>query len=203
MEAGVEVYRESPHGADVAALLQVIALLGVEVRPAMPPAGSDDAYVVLDMGARGSMYDEESAPREVWHAARAEFSRAFTAVGLVLDAQADPPPGAVPVPALRCMPALCVLSGRRPRRISAQALREQLMEAKKAQTRSVLHFLENSIRPQRPVKGEVLDALERTTRGLTHPALVEGLHRLRAEINRSSPEGLRDVLVGYKNLLEG
>lgn len=198
----MKFYCESPHNADVAALLQVMALLGVEVRLMLPPNGSDDAYVVLDMGARGSMYDEESAPREVWHVARADFARAFVAVGLVLHAQADPPPGAVPVPALRCMPTLYALSARRPRHISPQALREQLMEAKKAQTRSVLHFLENAIGLQPPVKGEVLYALEQTARALSHPDLVGGLRILQAEIERSSPQGLRDVLVAYKNLLE-
>lgn len=200
-EAGVKVYCESPHGADVAALLRVVALLGVEVVPALPP--DDDAYLVLDMGARGSMYDEGSAPREGWLAARAEYSHAFVTIGLVLDTRTSPPPGAVAVPALRCMPTLCALAARHPRRISPQALREQSMDAKKAQTRSVLHFLEGVLGERQSAKAEVLDALDRTAGALTHPDLRKSLDRLRGEVELSRPEGLQDILAGYKKLLEG
>lgn len=201
-DTNIKLYSEASLGSDVAALLQTGELLGFEVRLSMPRMGNDDAYVLIDLGSRGSVYDDEGTARELWYKARAEFSRAFRLVGLVHRAPEDPPPGAEPVKILSCMPILCRLRERIPLAISRQSLGEQLIEVEKADTRAVLHFLENSFSFPRPVLSEVLVSLERTLKKMRSTIWLTDLRKIREEIIQSDPNRIRNILIRFKNLVE-
>lgn len=188
-------YVEPRTGMGVRALLQLLALLGAPVAIKLPSRAEIASYIVIDIERRRSRLGRQEWV-DAWFDARAELDHPGILVGLTLEEDYSPVPGACQVPAFHVLPAIVQLLDKQPRPLTEAQLEMQKQPAGERQAQIVAHDLEHLLKLSDLNSDRACLTLEATMDRVTSPPLQSDLSDLLKQIRQVADSKQLRALLG-------
>lgn len=193
-----QLYVEETYGADIAALVQVLEVLGISVIKSLPPP-KESCYVLVDIQRRRERCNNRFY---AWYETRAELDVRGVFIGLAGDGDDAPIPGAYQIKAEHALLGVLEALAQTPRAISAESLQHQRLSSQQRQTNQLIHDL-TAVSEWSNLSPETTREMLTTTSNLvTNQNLKSILENLIDEVIKAPPEQTRDILKRQLTTLE-